>query len=130
MRAAGDHPKPPVDVAIAAANLRAAAKAGVTLVTGTGSGRPLLVHGPALHRELQLWVAAGLKPGDVLRAATYEAARLLGVDGRAGIIALGHEADLLVVNGNPLQDIRQTESIQQVIYRGELIDRSQLFDQE
>jgi imidazolonepropionase-like amidohydrolase len=123
-------PKPPVDMAIAAGNLQRATRAGVALVVGTGSGRPLLIHGPAIHRELQLWVAAGLKPGDALRAATYEAARLLRVDKRAGILAIGHEADLLIVNGNPLQDIRQTESIQQVIDRGELIDRSELLNQE
>ena len=120
----------PASLDIGRANLMRAAKAGVTLVTGTDSGNMLLVHGPALHRELQLWVAAGLTPATALKAATYDAARLLHASDRIGMIAPGHDANLILVDGNPLQDIRQTTSIQQIIFRGEEIDRPELFNQE
>jgi nucleotide-binding universal stress UspA family protein len=57
---------------LAAQNLATAHRAGVTLVTGTDSGNPLLVHGPAIHRELQLWVQAGVPPSIALQAATRQ----------------------------------------------------------
>jgi imidazolonepropionase-like amidohydrolase/ABC-type multidrug transport system permease subunit len=120
----------PFDTAIARANLLRAWRDGVTLVTGTDSGNPGLIHGPALHRELQLWVDAGIPPAVALRAATYNAATLLRATDRIGLIAKGRDATLLIVDGDPLKDIRQTESIQQVILQGERIDRSDLFDQE
>ena len=109
-------------------NLLAAWRAGVMLVTGTDSGNPLVVHGPAIHREMQLWVEAGIPPTVALQAATYNAARLLRADGRLGRIAKGLEADLLLVDGDPVKDIHQTESIQKVIYKAEPIDRPDLFE--
>ena len=120
----------PVNLDFGRENLLRAARARVTLVTGTDSGNMMLIHGPALHRELQLWVAAGLSPAAALKAATYDAARLLRADDRIGMVAPGHDANLVLVDGNPLEDIRQTMSIQQIIFRGERIDRSELFDQE
>jgi imidazolonepropionase-like amidohydrolase len=124
-------PQPrPFDDTTARENLLRAWHDGVTLVTGTGSGNPGLIHGPALHRELQLWVNAGIPPAVALQAATYNAATLLRATDRIGLIAKGRDATLLIVDGDPLKDIRQTESVQQVIFRGERIDRSDLFDQE
>jgi imidazolonepropionase-like amidohydrolase/ABC-type multidrug transport system permease subunit len=118
------------DSAKARENLVSAWMEGVTLVTGTDSGNPGLLHGPALHRELQLWVDSGIPPAVALQAATYNAARLLRATDRIGVIAKGRDATLLIVNGDPLKDIRQTESIQQVIFRGERVDRSDLFNDE
>ncbi len=120
----------PFDSTKARDNLLRAWRAGVILVTGTDSGNPGLLHGPALHRELQLWVDAGIPPAVALQAATYNAARLLRATDRIGVIEKGRDATLLIVNGDPLKDIRQTESIQQVIYRGERVDRSDLFNDE
>ncbi|MGA2183703.1 MAG: amidohydrolase family protein [Bryobacteraceae bacterium] len=120
----------PFDSAKGRANFVHAWRAGVILVTGTDSGNPGLLHGPALHRELQLWVDAGIPPAVALQAATYNAARLLRVTDRIGVIEKGRDATLLIVNGDPLKDIRQTESIQQVIFRGERVDRSDLFNDE
>jgi ABC-type transport system involved in cytochrome c biogenesis permease component len=97
---------------------------------GTDSGNVLLVHGPALHRELQLWVAAGILPAAALQAATYNGARLLHADQRIGLIREGYEANLLLVDGNPLQDISATERISAVIFGGERLDRSELLKQE
>jgi imidazolonepropionase-like amidohydrolase len=111
-------------------NLAAAFRAGVALVTGTDSGVPLLIHGPAIHRELQLWVAAGIPPAAALQAATHNAAQLLGAAQRIGMIQKGYEASLLLIDGNPLQDISSTERISSVFFKGERISRADLFDEE
>lgn len=114
----------------AQANLKAAYQAGVPLVAGTDSGNFLVWHGAALHRELQLWVEAGIPPPVVLQAATSQAARLLGAENRLGFLRPGYDADLLLVDGNPLEDISATERISAVIFRGERIRRERLFEQE
>jgi len=102
----------------------------VPLVTGTDSGHFLLFHGPAIHRELQLWVESGIPPAVALKAATFSAAHLLRADQHIGLIAKGYVADLLLVDGNPLQDISATERISLVIHKGERINRPKLFEQE
>ncbi len=112
----------------AKANLLRAHRAGVTLVTGTDSGNPLVFHGPAIHRELQLWVDAGVPPEVALQAATRNAAAFLGAGDRLGLIQPGYEANLLLVDGNPLEDIASTERISLVIYKGGRVERSRLFD--
>lgn len=100
------------------------------LAMGTGSGAPLLPHGPALHRELQLWVEAGVPALKALKAATYDAARRLQAENRIGVIAPGHEATLILVDGNPLEDIAATERISLLVFRGERIARSQMLREE
>ena len=118
------------DLDLARENLKRAWKAGVRLVTGTGSGNLLLVHGPALHHELQLWVEAGLPASVALQAATGNAARLLLRQSDIGVIAPGREATLRLVDGNPAEDIAATERISSIFFRGERIDRAALFDQQ
>ncbi len=125
-----DESYPALDLSQGERNLLAAWKAGVTLVAGTDSGNMLLIHGPALHRELQLWVQAGIPPAVALQAATGNAARLLRRQDRIGLIAKGRDADLLLVDGNPIEDIRRTESIQTIFFKGERINRPDLFDQQ
>ncbi len=114
----------------ASANLRRAWKAGVPLVAGSDSGNPLTFHGPSLHHELQLWVKAGIPPEVALIAATSNGARLLRADKRFGYVRKGLEANLLLVDGNPLQDISATERISMVMFKGERIRRPELFDQK
>ncbi len=120
----------PGGLALGKENLLRAFRAGVPLVTGTDSGHFLLFHGPAIHRELQLWVECGIPPAVALKAATFSAAHLLRADQHIGLIAKGYDADLLLVDGNPLQDIGATERISLVIHKGERINRSKLFEQE
>lgn len=120
----------PFRLDLAKQNLLAAYKAGVPLVTGTDSGNPLMVHGPAIHRELQLWVEAGIPPAAALQAATASAAKLLRADNRIGMIRQGFEANLLLVDGNPLSDISATERISAVFFKGERVARADLFDEE
>ncbi len=111
-------------------NLAAAFRSGVTLVTGTDSGTPLLVHGPAIHRELALWVKAGIPTPAALQAATFDAARLIHADNRIGAVREGYDANLLLVDGDPIEDISATERISEVIFHGERVDRRELFKQE
>jgi imidazolonepropionase-like amidohydrolase/ABC-type multidrug transport system permease subunit len=120
----------PMSMELAKQNLLAAWHAGVMLVTGSDAGNPLVLHGPTIQRELELWVEAGIPPAVALQAATYNAARLIGVGHRIGLIKEGYDANLLLVDGNPLKEIKQIESIQSVIFKGEQISRSELFDQE
>jgi len=115
---------------VARKNLAEAYAAGRLLVVGTESGYPMVVHGPSVHRELQLWVEAGIPPAAALQGATYNAASLLHADQRIGLIRKGYDASLLLVDGNPLQDISATERISTVFLKGERVDRSTLFDQK
>jgi imidazolonepropionase-like amidohydrolase len=114
----------------ARANLLRAWKAGVPLVTGSDSGNPLVFDGPSLHHELQLWVQAGIPGAVALQAATGNAAKLLRAQNRIGVIREGMDADLLLVDGNPLQDISATERISLVVFKGERVHRAGLFDQK
>jgi len=119
----------PIDMAIATDNLRRAHDRGVSLVTGSDAGNILVIHGPTVQHEMQLWVRAGIPPAVALQAATFNAARLLRADNHIGSIRIGNDADLLVVDGNPLEDITAAERISMVVFKGERVDRSELFDQ-
>ncbi len=114
----------------ARANLLRAWKAGVPLVMGSDSGNPMVFHGPSMHHELQLWVEAGIPVTVALQAATANAAKLLGAAQRIGAIRPGMDADLLLVDGNPLQEIAATERISLVVFKGERIRRASLFEQK
>jgi imidazolonepropionase-like amidohydrolase len=119
----------PIDMAIAIDNLKRAQQHGVSLVTGSDAGNFLVIHGPTVQHEIQLWVQAGIAPSAALQAATSNAARLLGEENKFGSIRPGADADLLIVDGNPLEDITATERISMVIFKGERLDRTTLFDQ-
>jgi imidazolonepropionase-like amidohydrolase len=101
--------------------LRAFAAAGGRIATGTDAPNQLLVPGYSEHRELELLVEAGISPREALRAATRNAAVLLGVDS-LGLLAPGQAADLLILTRDPLADIRNTRSIEAVMSRGRLLD--------
>jgi imidazolonepropionase-like amidohydrolase/ABC-type multidrug transport system permease subunit len=111
----------------ARSNLVRAWKAGVPLVAGTDAGDPLVFPGASLHRELRLWVAAGIPPDAALTAATSNGAKLLGAK-TFGAIRKGLDADLILVDGNPLEDITATERISLIVFKGERLKRSQLLE--
>jgi imidazolonepropionase-like amidohydrolase/ABC-type multidrug transport system permease subunit len=111
-------------------NLLRAYRAGVTLVAGSGAGNSLVIHGPTVQQELELWSQAGIPAAAALQAATSNAALLLRAGGRFGTIEAGREANLLLVDGDPLSDISATERISLVVFKGERIRRSALFDQK
>jgi imidazolonepropionase-like amidohydrolase len=107
------------------ANLRGMRAAGAPVLAGTDAGSLLVPPGPSLHEELRLLVTdAGFTPRDALWAATGEPARFLGREGRMGTVAVGAVADLVLLDGNPLQDIRNTNRITAVVARGRLYRRA------
>ncbi len=120
----------PMSLAMGNRNLVRAWHAGVTLVTGSDASNLLVMHGPTVQRELELWVEAGIPTDVALQAATLNAARLLRADQRIGTIEKGKEASLLIVDGNPLQDIHSLSSISTVFFKGERVVRSELFEQK
>jgi imidazolonepropionase-like amidohydrolase len=103
---------------IAKRNLKKLADAGVTIAFGTGSGPPAQFPGYFEHMELALMVEAGLTPGQVLRAATVDAARCLGEAGRVGSLDPGAWADFIVLNADPSQDILNARQIDSVWIAG------------
>lgn len=105
------------DFAVAAHNVGALHAAGVSILAGTDAPNPGLIHGASLHRELQHLVAAGLSPMAALAAATSGPADAFGLRDR-GAIRAGVRADLLLVRGNPDQDISATQSIDAVWRNG------------
>ncbi len=94
---------------------------GVALVTGTDVGIPAVLAGVSLHEELEELVAAGLTPAQALAASTSAAAAFLGRND-IGTVSVGQVADLVLLGGDPLRDIRNTRKIERVILRGKLLD--------
>jgi hypothetical protein len=101
-------------------------RAGVPIMAGTDAGDTYCLPGFGLHDELEELVKAGLSPGDALRAATLLPARFLGRERDHGNVAAGMVADLVLLEANPLEDIRATTRIDAVVFGGELLDRAQL----
>ena len=97
---------------------------GVRIMAGSdaGSGTPNLFHGGSLHDELERLVAIGLTPAEALRAGTVNAAMATGRGFDLGRIHAGYLADVVLLNGNPLDDIRNLRLIQAVVLRGRLFD--------
>jgi len=100
--------------------VRAFSRAGGVVVTGTDASNQRLVPGASEHDELALLVGAGLTPTEALRAATRDAAVLLGADS-LGTLVPGKAADLVVLGRDPLADITNTRAINYVMIRGQLI---------
>ena len=94
-------------------------RAGVTLGTGTDIWQIPI----GVHLELEQLVAAGLTPVQAIHAGTGGAARILGADKDLGTIEVGKWADLVLLDGDPLADIRNTRRIWQVVHDGRLVDR-------
>jgi imidazolonepropionase-like amidohydrolase len=99
---------------------------GVPMMAGTDSAAPNVFPGFALHEDLMYLVQAGLTPMQALRAATAEPAEFLGRSAEQGTIAPGKRADLVLLNANPLDDIRNTQKIDAVIINGKYLSRGDL----
>jgi Tol biopolymer transport system component len=98
--------------------IKALHDAGARLVAGVDS--PLVPYGISLHGELEEHVAAGLTPFEALQTATVNPARLLAADEDLGSIAVGKLADMVVVEGDPLVDIKAARRVRTVIKNGEV----------
>ncbi len=111
-------------LATAMANLRPLVDGGVTIAMGTDTGPPGRFQGYFEHLEMQLMAEAGMTPDEILRSATGDAARCLGHPG-IGTIAAGNWADFVVLERDPLIDIRNTETIASVWIAGNEVPRPQ-----
>jgi imidazolonepropionase-like amidohydrolase len=100
--------------------------AGVGILAGTDSPAPELVPGFSLHEELALLTQAGLSPMQALQAATKNPADFMEISQKQGTIEVGKNADLLLLDANPLDDIRNTEKIRALVIHGKLLDRASL----
>ena len=100
----------------------AAHRAGVKLLVGTD----YIFAGADVHRELEQFVQAGLAPADALRAATTGPAEYFGVQQTHAAVKAGYVADLLLLDADPLADIRNTRRIAAVVFNGNLYDRAAL----
>jgi imidazolonepropionase-like amidohydrolase len=102
-------------------------RAGVRILAGTDAPW-LVVPGFSLHDELALLVKAGFTPAEALRSATSDAAQFLGLHDSLGAVEPGKVADLVLLDANPLEDIRNTQRISGVFLRGRYFNRQALDD--
>ncbi len=101
-------------------------KAGVPILAGTDTAAGVRVYpGFSLHEELELLVQAGLTPMEALQTATINAGKYLGL-ADTGIIEKGNRADLVLLDANPLADIKNTRKIQSVVLAGRYFSRADL----
>lgn len=103
-------------------NLQILTSADMRIAAGTDAGNIGTPHGPALHREMELMVSAGMRPFDVLLAATKNAADALGKQNDLGTLQKGKLADIVLLNADPVRDIRNTQKIFKVMKAGQWVD--------
>jgi imidazolonepropionase-like amidohydrolase len=102
-------------------------RAGIEFLAGTDTPPGVYVFpGFSLHEELQRFVAAGFTPMEALQTATLNPAKFLGMDDRLGTVEKGKLADLVLLDANPLDDIRNTQKIAAVIVNGRYLSRAEL----
>ncbi|NOS92155.1 MAG: amidohydrolase family protein [Cyclobacteriaceae bacterium] len=106
--------------------VKAFKEAGVPIVAGTDAGVSGVVAGFALHDELELLVQAGLTPEEALNSATLLAAQWLGMDKLVGSVESGKLADLVLLDENPLTDIKNTRKIAAVFVNGKWLEKTKI----
>ena len=122
---------PPSEAAIARtrfeqyiAVVKALHEAGIPIVAGSDQTVP----GHSLHRELELYVAAGFTPMEAIQAATIVPARLMKLDAEVGTLQAGKRADLIIVDGDPVASISELRKTRFVVTGGRMYDSSQLWN--
>lgn len=108
--------------------LKAMSDEGVLILMGTDAPQLFSVPGFALHRELPVMVEAGMTPYEVLRTGTVNVARFFGIEDEAGTIEAGRRADLILLEANPLEDIRAIERTAGVMYDGRWLSGEMIRD--
>ena len=103
--------------------VRALHEAGVTIVAGTDQAVP----GHSLHREIELYVEAGFTPMQALQAATIVPARAMRLDKELGTVEAGKAADFLVIDGDPLADVRNLRRVALVVKGGQTYEPARLW---
>ena len=103
--------------------LRALYAAGIPIVAGTDKAVP----GHSVHRELEIYVQAGLTPMQVIQLATSGAARVMGMDREVGTVEAGKRADLILVQGNPVENFADLRKVVRVVSKGRMYDCAELW---
>jgi imidazolonepropionase-like amidohydrolase len=98
-------------------------RSGIPVVAGTDQAVP----GHSLHREIELYVQAGFTPMEAIQAATIVPAQVMGLDKELGTIEIGKRGDLILISGNPLEDIRNTRNVEYVITNGTMYHAAELW---
>jgi imidazolonepropionase-like amidohydrolase len=98
-------------------------KAGVPIVAGTDQTVP----GHSLHREIELYVQAGFTPMEAIQAATIVPARVMGLDKEVGTVEPGKRADVIILDGNPLESIHNIRKVEFVITNGTMYNCAELW---
>jgi imidazolonepropionase-like amidohydrolase len=102
------------------------AAAGVTFAIGSDSGEPNNFSGQSEHMEMETLANGGIPPMQVLKAATANGAKFLGIEKTHGTLVPGKRANFLVLSANPLTDMRNTQKIDDVWVNGKPVDRRTL----
>jgi len=98
-------------------------RAGIPVVAGTDQAVP----GYSLHREIELYVHAGFTPMEAIQAATIVPARAMGLEKESGTVEKGKRGDLILIDGNPLVDVRNTRNVDFVITNGVMYHTAELW---
>jgi hypothetical protein len=108
-------------------NIKNAYDAGVLVAGGSDSPLyPSLWVGETMHRELELFVMAGITPIEAIMMCSYNGAKILKKEDQFGSLQSGISADILIVKGKPWENISDTRNIEQVFVRGQLLNRKKL----
>lgn len=113
-------------MAVRAKIIKALDDADAGLLLGADSPQVMQVPGWATHGELKALVASGLTPYRALRAGTINVARFFGTEDRTGSVTVGKEATLILVDGNPLQNVENAGRISGVVLRGQWLPKEEL----
>ena len=101
-------------------------RAGVRVMAGSDAPNPYVFPGFSLHDELILLVEAGLTPMEALQAATRNPAEFLGMQDSLGTVERGKVADLVLLEGNPLENVGNIRRIAAVVVNGKYLPKSEL----
>ncbi|HTZ95173.1 MAG TPA: amidohydrolase family protein [Terriglobales bacterium] len=98
-------------------------RTGIPIVAGTDQTVP----GYSLHREIELYVKAGFTPMEAIQAATIVPARVMKLDKEVGTVETGKRADLVILDGNPMEEIQNTRKVEYVITNGVMYNCAELW---
>jgi len=120
--------KPVEPPKVAMANLKRVQDAGIPVVMGTDAGNIGTLHGPSIYREMRLMAESGLTPLEVLRSATWNAAKTMGLEGKTGEVQEGMLADLVILDADPLADVMNLSHVYRTIKGGVVYDPKELME--
>jgi imidazolonepropionase-like amidohydrolase len=95
-------------------------------MVGTDLMVPGVIPGYSVHEEMAIWQEAGIPPADILRSATLVPVRFMGMQDRLGSIEEGKTASMILLRGNPLDDVRNAQQVEGIFLRGMYFNRNDL----